>query len=83
MFRCHTLGLLEDDRSMKIEIQVEVLDELLSGGHMERRKLLQETNNSLKEMKAMLADDIKDRSRTECPVCKTTVECPVCSEEVF
>ena len=81
--RCHTLGLLEDDRSMKIEVKVEVLDELLAGGHIEKTRLVQETNTSLKEIKAMLADDIKDRSRTECPVCKTTVECPVCSEEVL
>ena len=67
---------------MKIEVEVEVLDELISGGHMEKRKLLQETNNSLREMKEMLVEDIKTRSRTECPVCETRVECPVCSEEV-
>ena len=67
---------------MKIEVEVEVLDELIRGGHMEKRKLLQETNNSLREMKAMMVDDIKERSRTECPVCETKVECPVCSEEV-
>ena len=80
--RCHTLGLLEDDKSIKIEVAVEVLDEMIPGGHLDRRKLLQETNNSLKDIKTMLADDIKDRSHQECPVCRTSVECPVCSEEV-
>lgn len=63
---------------------MEVLDEMIAGGHLDKRKLLQETNNNLKDIKTMLAEDIKDRGqgRGECPVCKSSVECPVCSEEV-
>ena len=82
--RCHTLGLLEEDRSLKIEVRVEVLDELITGGHIERRRLLQENNNSLAELKTLLVENIKERERErgECPVCQNTVECPVCSEEV-
>ena len=82
--RCHTLGLLEEDKSLKIEVRVEVLDELLTGGHIERRKLLQENNKSLADLKTLLVENIKERERErgECPVCQTTVECPVCSEEV-
>ena len=82
--RCHTLGLLEEDKSLKIEVRVEVLDELLTGGHIERRRLLQENNKSLAELKTLLVDQMKEkeRERGECPVCQTTVECPVCSEEV-
>ena len=69
---------------MKIEVRLEVLDELLTGGHLERRRLLQENNNSLAELKTLLVENIKERERErgECPVCQTTVECPVCSEEV-
>ena len=69
---------------MKIEVRVEVLDELVTGGHIERRRLLQENNKSLAELKTLLVDQIKERERErgECPVCQTTVECPVCSEEV-
>ena len=82
--RCHTLDLLEEDKSLKIEVRLEVLDELLTGGHLERRRLLQENNNSLAELKTLLMENIKERERErgECPVCQTTVECPVCSEEV-
>ena len=82
--RCHTLGLLEEDKSLKIEVRVEVLDELITGGHIERRRLLQENNNCLAELKTLLVENIKERERErgECPVCQTTVECPVCSEEV-
>ena len=82
--RCHTLGLFEEDKSLKIEVRVEVLDELITGGHIERRRLLQENNNCLAELKTLLVENIKERERErgECPVCQTTVECPVCSEEV-
>ena len=63
---------------------MEVLDEMIAGGHLDKRKLLQETNNNLKDIKTMLSEDIKDRGRGrgECPMCKSSVECPVCSEEV-
>ena len=69
---------------MKIEVRVEVLDELISGGHIERRRLLQENNHSLAELKTLLVEKMKEseRERGQCPVCLTTVECPVCSEEV-